>query len=102
MRRTSGWWRAPIRAHLLRWRCAPRCGVRGVRLAPVLAPPRIWTLLAALCPSRVVLLIGCAWLAASLAAAADATRAFAQGGAKAGEAGDARQGACWTGGQGDG
>ena len=39
-----------IRAHLLRWRCAPRCGVRGVRLAPVLAPPRIWTLLGAPTP----------------------------------------------------
>ena len=83
---TNGWWRTPIRAHLLRWRCAPRCGVRGVRLAPVLAPPRIWTLLGVLCPTRVGLLIVYASFAASLSLAADPTLAFAQGDANAGKA----------------
>jgi len=100
---TNGWWRTPRRAHLLRWRCAPRCGVRGVRLAPVLAPPRIWTLLGVLCPSRVVLLIACASVAASLALAADATRAFAQAGdANAGKAVYERKCAGCHGDKGDG
>jgi hypothetical protein len=34
--------------HLRRWRCAPRCGVLEVRLAPVLAPPSIWPVFIAL------------------------------------------------------
>jgi DMSO reductase family type II enzyme heme b subunit len=68
MRPTNAGWRPPIRAHLLRW-------------------PRIWTLLGALCPTRVVLLILCAGVAASLSLAADLSRAYAQpGDANAGKA----------------
>jgi DMSO reductase family type II enzyme heme b subunit len=69
----------------------------------VLAPPRIWALLGGLFPGRVVRLICCASVAASLALAADAGEAFGQAGdANAGKAVYERKCAGCHGDKGDG
>src|SRR6266850_2994055 len=80
MRPTDAGWRTPIMAHLRRCLLAPPCGVAGPRLSRRSSAPSIWTILGALPRTGVVHLIICAGIAASLALAADAGFAFAQGG----------------------
>src|SRR2546428_1434275 len=103
MRRTNASRRTPRMAHLRRCLLAPPCGVGGLRRIRRSSAPSIWTILGVLCRSRVVHLIVCAGVAASLALAADSGLAFAQAGdANAGKAAYLRKCAGCHGEKGDG